>query len=154
MAPAIDIITHTRRTLLTLIGGLTIDQLNEIPDGFNNNIAWNVAHLIATQQRLCYSRCDLQPRIADSFIAKYQKGTKPESFITDAEFTEIRELLFTSLEILKADYDQQVFANYTAWTTPYGNDVSSVDDALNFLPFHEGLHYGYVMALKRMILNK
>jgi len=154
MTPAVETIACTRRTLLNLIKDLTIEQLNQVPEDFNNNITWNIGHIIATQQRLCYSRCNLQPRLADSFIAKYQKGTKPEGFVNDTEFAEMKELLFSTLETFKEDYNQQMFTNYTAWTTPYGNDVNTIDDALNFLPFHEGLHYGYVMALKRVILNK
>jgi len=40
-----DILTKTRAIVLHYIDGLTLEQLHVIPEGFNNNIAWNIAHL-------------------------------------------------------------------------------------------------------------
>jgi hypothetical protein len=31
-----------------------IEHLNKIPDGFNNNIFWNIKHTAVTQQALVY----------------------------------------------------------------------------------------------------
>ena len=50
-----DILTKTRAIVLHYIDGLTLEQLHVIPEGFNNNIAWNIAHLVVTQQLLHYS---------------------------------------------------------------------------------------------------
>ncbi len=46
----IEKIKKTRRFLLNLVSELSTDQLNEIPPDFNNNIIWNMGHLIAAQQ--------------------------------------------------------------------------------------------------------
>jgi len=32
-----------------VVDGLTLKQLNTIPEKINNNIAWNLAHLVITQ---------------------------------------------------------------------------------------------------------
>ena len=40
--------------MLGSISSLSPRQLNEIPPGFNNNIIWNLAYLIACQQGVCY----------------------------------------------------------------------------------------------------
>jgi hypothetical protein len=52
-------IKNTRAFVLELVKDLTTEQLNKIPAGFNNNIIWNIAHLTAAQQNLCYVRSDL-----------------------------------------------------------------------------------------------
>jgi len=50
MKKEIERLKKTRIFLLDLIKDLTTEQLNEIPKGFNNNIIWNLGHLIASQQ--------------------------------------------------------------------------------------------------------
>jgi len=37
-----------------MIEDFSLEELNKIPEGFNNNIIWNIAHVIATQQALVY----------------------------------------------------------------------------------------------------
>ncbi len=43
----IDYIKKARYYLLDGIKDLSADQLNQIPEGFNNNILWNLAHMVA-----------------------------------------------------------------------------------------------------------
>ncbi|MGI8634411.1 MAG: hypothetical protein ACR2KZ_03305, partial [Segetibacter sp.] len=63
---------------------------------------------------------------------------------------QIKSLLITSLDNLEADINNNLFKTYSSCTTRYGVDISNIDDALQFLMFHEGLHSGTVMALKRL----
>jgi hypothetical protein len=140
---------HIRTSVLNLIESLTLKQVNEIPAGFNNNIIWNLGHLVATNQRILYIRSALESPISNEFIGKYQKGTKPELFIEEEEVIEIKRLLLWSIDRLEEDYNKEIFVNYEEWITPYGNTISSFEEALAFLPFHEGLHRGAIIALKR-----
>ncbi len=137
--------------ILSLIADLDINQVNKIPDGFNNNIAWNLAHMIAAQQGICYKRSGNDIKVDEAFFQAYRPGTKPEKFITEAEYEEIKTLLFSTLDDLVADYDAQIFGNYGAFTTRYGVALNNIDEAIAFLPFHEGLHIGYVMSIKKLV---
>jgi hypothetical protein len=60
-------------------------------------------------------------------------------------------MLFTTLEQLEVDYNNGVITNYTSFVTPYNITLSSIDEALVFLPFHEGLHIGYIMSLRKLV---
>jgi hypothetical protein len=151
MIQQIENIKTLRTTLLTLVENLTIEQLNEVPEGFNNNIIWNLAHLTAAQQGICYKRAELQPIVQEKYISPYLPGTKPEQFVDSNEAVVLKTLLLSSLEEFKSDYKKDFFTNYTAFTTRYGIEISSIDEAINFLPFHEGLHFGYILALKRAL---
>ena len=151
MNEKIETIRKTRAFLLSLVAELTIDELNEIPQGFNNNIAWNLAHVVAAQQGLCYVRAGLQPWVNEGFVSAYRPGSKPEKKITIEELEEIKTLMSTSLDQLESDLQKGLWTQYPAWTTRYGNELASIDDAVTFLLFHEGLHVGYVMALKRVV---
>lgn len=58
-------------------------QLNRIPVGFNNNIIWNIGHIIVTQQKLIYRGSPLQGYISDELFKKYQSRTKPTESVLD-----------------------------------------------------------------------
>ena len=49
-----EALKKSRELVLKKIDGLSLEQLHKIPDGFKNSIAWNVAHLVVTQQLLHY----------------------------------------------------------------------------------------------------
>ena len=151
MRRSIDIIKQPRVLVLKEIEHLSVEQLNKIPEGYNNNIAWNLGHMIAAQQGICYKRSGLDTTVSEGFFHTYKPGTKPEKFIDEAEIAFIKEQLFISLEQLEADLDKGVFVDYTKVMTRYGIELSDIDEAVTFLPFHEGLHIGYIMSLRKLV---
>ena len=151
MIKQIESIRKIRRFLLEFIKDLDIDQLNKIPPGFNNNIIWNIAHLIAGQQGVCYIRAGLKTWVEEDFFNAYKPGTKPVGSMDEEQVEKIKELFFSTLDILEQDYQKALWNSYPAWTTRYGLEVKSIDDAMDFLLVHEGLHLGYVMALKKVV---
>lgn len=151
MNDQIEIIKNTRAYILELVRALSIEQLNKVPAGYNNNIIWNLGHLVAAQQGVCYARAGMKLRVDEDFFDTYKKGSKPETFLGEEEFNKIKGLFFSSLDVLKQDYDNGLWTSYTAWTTSYGVALNTIEDAIQFLNFHEGLHTGYIMALKRVV---
>jgi uncharacterized damage-inducible protein DinB len=147
----IETIRNVRLYLLNIVKDLSVEEMNEIPAGFSNNIIWNLAHMTAAQQGICYLRPGLKPPLEEKYIKPYLPSTKPDSVIDETEIEVIKGLFLTSLDALQADYDKQLFATYTPWTTRYGVQISGIEDALAFLPFHEGFHSGYITALKRCV---
>jgi len=143
---------HAIRTAtIREIQDLSVEQFNTIPAGFNNNIIWNAGHLVASEQRMIYSRSGQTPLVSAEFIARYQKGTRPEGYVHEAGINEIKKLLIESIDKFEQDYKNNMFTDYDAWTTSYGNTISNLDDAITFLPFHEGLHSGCIKALKKLL---
>lgn len=149
----IDNIKRVREYLLTIIKDLSVKQLNETPQGFNNNIIWNIAHVIAAQQGVCYLRAGLPLVVEEKYFTQYKPGTKPEQFVDETEINKIKELMFSPLDVLAHDYEKNIFNNYPAWTTRYGTELTSINDALSFLIYHEGLHSGVIMSLKKLVKN-
>ena len=151
MTKQIEIIRKTRTFLLKNLEDLTTEQYNKIPEGFNNNIIWNLGHMMAAQQGVCYLRAGLAPRVEEDIINSFKSSTKPEITYSGAEIENIKSLLFSTLDQLEEDYNNNIFDGYTAWSTRYGVELASIDDALDFLPFHEGLHSGCIGAMKRLV---
>lgn len=147
----IDQIKNTRIFILDLVKDLSIEQLNKIPDGFNNNIIWNIAHLTAAQQNLCYTRSGLLPTVKDKYLFPFLSGTKPDTIINELEIKNIYSIFLSSIDQFKIDYANQLFLKFDQWDKRYGMKLKTIEDAINFIPFHEGMHIGYTMALKKLV---
>src|SRR5436853_7940636 len=100
----IDRIKKTRQFLINLLSDLPAESVNKIPAGFNNNIAWNLGHLIASQQGICYVRSGSKPVVDEKYYLQYKPGTKPEQDINENELEEIKRLLLSSIDQLETDY--------------------------------------------------
>ena len=148
---SIDTIQATRKLFLALVESLSIDELNIVPQGFNNNIIWNFGHVIVSQQILCYKLAGLPLKLDDTFVSKYSKGTKPEAFINDTELIFLKQKAVSLIEELVVDLEKGIFTSYTNYTTSFNVELNSVKDAVKFIAMHEGLHLGYAMALKRIV---
>ena len=151
MNPQIDILKKVRAFLLEGIKDLTNEQLNTIPQGYNNNIAWNLGHLVAAQQGICYKRANLTPHISEEFWEQFRTGSKPNGDLSADEIANIKSLFLSTMDVLDADYNSGIFGNYTAWTTRYAVEIVTIDDALKFLPYHEGLHSGVINTMKKLV---
>lgn len=151
MLKSIEIILKPRTSLLTIIKDLTTAQLNYVPQGFNNNIIWNLAHMISAQQGICYTRAGVPIITADKYYAPYRPETKPTSYVDAEDVATIKDLFLSTMEQLETDFLNNVFANYPAWSTRYGLEIDSIETAIAFLPYHDGMHYGYIWALKRVV---
>jgi hypothetical protein len=149
-----EVFPNTRAALAKIIENYSLEDLNKIPEGFNNNIIWNIGHVIVTEQLLVYKLSGLQPMVSDVLINKYRKDSKPEGDVSQAEVDEIKALLFSTIERTKKDYANNAFSGYNEYTvSTTGNTLKNVDDALNFVLFHEGMHIGYILALKKALKN-
>jgi hypothetical protein len=89
MKTQFNILRKGRALVLKFIDGLTLEQLHTIPEGFSNNIAWNIAHLVVTQQLLIYRMSGKDCLVSDELIDAYKKGTKPITQFTQEEFDEV-----------------------------------------------------------------
>lgn len=146
-----DILKKNRKLILNIIDGFSMEQLNKIPDGFNNNIVWNIAHLTVIQQILCYQFSGLPVAISDEMTGLYQKGTSPRKEVSTDEFEEIKKLFLELPLQFERDYSNGIFKAYNEYTTSLNVTLSDIHSAISFNNFHEGIHLGVILALKKLI---
>jgi len=150
MSQQIDILKKQRLAILNQVDLLSLDQLNYIPIGFNNNILWNLGHMVSTQHGVCYKPGTILP-IDQVFFDAYKSRTRPEKIYTSDDLSAIKALFISTLDHLDAQIENGAFSNYTAWTTREGFEVRNIDDAIRLLTLHEGIHTGTIMALKKLV---
>jgi hypothetical protein len=154
MNKTLEKIKGFRQFLLRQTEDLTEQQLNHIPAGSSNNIIWNLGHLLAAEQNMCYVKAGVPITIDNRYFTLFLSGTKPEAPVDSHDIQTIRKLLITSLERLQSDLDKNLFENYSpsvAIAKVYGFEVKNIHEALEYLLYHEGLHSGYVLSLKRLL---
>lgn len=144
--------TTSRKMISTFLENYSLAQLNTIPPGFNNNLIWNIGHIIVSQQILVYKLSGLPLLVSNELVEKYMKGTRPETDASQAEVDEIKHLLTHTLQQTQADFEQNLFQNYTSYTTSTGGHVlNNALDAMAFSNFHEGLHIGCMLMIRKFI---
>lgn len=151
METAFRITETSRKVLLGFLEKYSLEELNKIPEGFSNNLIWNIGHIIVVQQLLVYKLSGLQPMISNEMIEKYQKGTKPEHNVTKEEVDEIKVLLFSTLEKTKQDFAENIFQNYLEFTSMSGFTMKSAANAIEFNNYHEAVHTGIMMQIRKFI---
>jgi hypothetical protein len=151
MKKELEIFRKTRTFLLSIISDLTTEQLNQTPPGFNNNIVWNLGHLVAAQQGVCYVRGGLPMVVEEKYFLAYKPESKPAGFVDEGEIEILKSQLLSTIDKLEEDLAANVFAANPPWTNRYGVEHQNIEDSIRFLLFHDGLHLGYIMALKRVV---
>tara|TARA_B100000795_G_scaffold124002_1_gene92482 strand:- start:7599 stop:8090 length:492 start_codon:yes stop_codon:yes gene_type:complete len=146
-----DVLRKSRELILKELEGLTLDQIHKIPEGFKNNIAWNVGHVVATQQVLHYKMSGLNCLCPDDLITNCKKGTTPTKTFTEEEFDEVKELLMGLPDTLEEDFEAGIFENFDEYLTSTGLVLDSLETAITFNNFHEGIHYGIIRAIKKFL---
>ena len=140
-----------RHLYLKLLSNYSLEQLNKIPDGFSNNLVWNLGHIIVAQQGLVYRLSGLPVNVSEDMTNTYKNGSKPTRQTTQAEVDELKELLISLMEQTKADYVAGKFKNYTEYTTGTGFHLASTEEAIQFNNYHEALHLGFMMNIRKFI---
>ena len=151
MNQTFEITKTSRKLLASFLENYTLEQLNKIPEGYSNNLIWNIGHIVVVQQMLVYKLSGLPMMISDEMVEKYKKGTKPEHDVTQAEVEEIKDLLLETIRKTEVDLNNKVFQNYNEYPTSTGFVLKSAEDAMAFNYFHEALHLGIMMSLRKFV---
>ncbi len=151
MQQILDITTNSRKILLQFLDNYTLEQLNKVPEKFNNNLIWNIGHIVVVQQMLVYGLSGLPMMVTDEMVAKYKRGSRPENDATQEDVDAIRNLLFATIEKTAADFESGIFKEYREFTTSLGFHLTDAKTATDFNNFHEGTHIGMMMAIRKFI---
>jgi urease accessory protein UreH len=142
----------TRNKIANKIRKLTIEQLNKIPTDCNNNIAWQLGHLVVSSEILCYHRTGAQPNKEIDLVEKYRNGSRPESFIEQSEIDGLLKRLLNSYNAVLEDYNKGIFKNITPYAThTFGVEMTTIEEVFDVCSNHDALHAGQISIMERWI---
>lgn len=151
MESAFKIWETNRRIYAKLIENYSLEQLNKVPEGFSNNLVWNLGHIIVAQQGLVYRLSGLPSNVSEEMTNAYKNGSRPTETTTQKEVDVLKVLLFSMIEKTKEDYAAGKFTTYNEYTTSTGFHLTSTKEAIEFNNYHEGLHLGFMMNIRKFI---
>jgi hypothetical protein len=151
MNSTIDLIKTTRKNTLNFIENLTLEQLNTIPRGFNNSIGWNFAHCLITQQLLCYKLAGLPMFFDEETTDLYKKGSDGKAKLNEEILAFFKQNSMKFIDELEADYSANKFNKFNKYSTSYNFELTNIEEAIALVSAHEALHFGYIMAMKKVI---
>lgn len=144
-------ILQTRQNIIRLIDELSLDRLNKIPEAFNNNIIWNFAHIVVSQQILCYYLANVPMYISDEICDRFKKGSKPEKDLTLEEVDFFKKMSMDLIHKLNEDFHKGLFTNFNEYQTSSGLVLHNIKDAVHYVQTHDALHHGTILALKKLV---
>lgn len=143
---------QVRGMTLGAIENLSDDQLLTIPEGFSNNILWNLGHMALSHQYFVYYPSGLDMHVPHTMMAGFARGTSPsdwESTPDTAEIAEIKGLLMSTMDQWEADIKANKFEKYEGMNV--GTQLETAEDGATFNCFHEGEHYGIIKVLAKLV---
>lgn len=141
-----------RNKIADKVSKLTIEQLNKIPGGCNNNIAWQLGHLVVSSEILCYQRTGVQPEKNIPSADKYRNGSRPESFIEQSEIDDLLRRLLKSYNVIIEDYNNGTFKNIIPYAThTFGVEMTTIEEVFSVCSHHDVLHAGQISIMERMV---
>jgi hypothetical protein len=150
---AVDLLRQERLLMARLVDSLSASQLTQIPDGHRNNILWNLGHVVVTQQRLHYRISDLEMYITSEMENACRSGTSPADWGETPDFATLRRWLEELPGRLQEDYDAGSFGGFREYTTSTGIRLRTIEEAIVFNQYHEGVHMGVMMGLRKLVAN-
>ncbi|HMT00546.1 MAG TPA: DinB family protein [Saprospiraceae bacterium] len=152
MDKVFEVTKNNRKAVLELVKTLHLDQLNYIPAGFNNNILWNVGHIVAIQQLIVYGLGKVPFITDDALVMGFKNKTKPERPYTQEEANRIFEVFVVTADQMEADYKAGKFVDVTPFISKSHNATYEGSEGLiTFNLFHEGLHTGVIQKYIQLL---
>jgi hypothetical protein len=151
MNQTFEITGTSRKILEQILVSHTLEQLNKIPEGFKNNLIWNIGHIVVVQQMLVYKLSGLPMMVSDELVEKYKKGSQPEQMATQADVAELQSLLFETINQTRTDFNRNIFVNFQEFTTMPGFTLKNAEDAMAFNYYHEAVHTGIMMGIRKFL---
>ncbi len=148
---ALDVTRTSRNLHLKVLNSLTLEQLNKVPDGFKNSLFWNFAHIVVTQQLLVYKLSGSDTIVSEEWIELYKKGSVFTKEASNEDLLLLKELLVKTIDKTENDLQNNSLKPITPYMTSTGYELKTLEDVFQFLNFHEGIHFGYILAMKKAI---
>ena len=141
----------TRGHLARAAEAVPSERWQTVPPGFSNNVLWNVAHVVVTLDLLTYGRAGLDLAVPADLVAASRKGTSPADWDAPPDRDDVMARLVDSPARLARDVEAGRFTSYAPYETSAGVRIGSLDEALAFDLYHEGMHTGAILALGRAL---
>ncbi|MBY3620794.1 DinB family protein [Acinetobacter sp. CUI P1] len=139
-----------RSELLDMVAEVSETEADVIPQGFNNNIRWNLGHIYVDQYLWIQALTKEDIPIPMAFNEWFGYGTSPSQFTDETPtFSELIPILQQQPQVIQELYQDRLEKEFA----PTEMGMHTIEQVLIRTIFHEGLHMGAIQALTRQLRN-
>lgn len=144
-------LNFVRNVTLHIVKDVTESQADALPEGFNNNIRWNLGHIYLVQELFAFHFAQEPVQIPEGFSELFAKGTTPTDWtVQPPQLSVLIELLkeqpIRIREKLIHRLDEQVANPFTLG----GLTLKTIGEFLTLSLYHEGGHAQNIKMLKKL----
>lgn len=145
-----QLLIGTRGYFLSQMKGLSEEQLLTVPEKLGHNILWNLGHVVHSLYGMTYAPSGLDSPAPETYKEWFKGGTSPATWQTQPNVGEVLEHMKDSANRVAADLAADKFAGFTV--VDLGQvKFPTIEQALGFHLFHEGIHMGMCMEIKKLV---
>ncbi|MFT9849261.1 DinB family protein [Aneurinibacillus sp. REN35] len=142
-----------RNRLVSTLEKLTPEEASRKPEGFNNTIHWHAGHILLIAEKFLFMAPTGSNQVPDHYDTFFANGTKPGDWTdTPPSLAEIIDRLKDQENRFKACEANQIDAALPKpFTLGSGLVMETAGELMNMAIYHEGIHTGYINAMKRIV---
>jgi uncharacterized damage-inducible protein DinB len=135
-----------RSYILGVLENVSEEEAEVIPQGFRNNIRWNLGHIYLDQYLWIQAVTKEKAGVPEQFNAWFGYGTSPANFTQETpSIEELKKLLKEQPAQIKAEYGNRLEEDFP----PTEMDIHTIEQVLIRTIFHEGMHLQTILDLKK-----
>lgn len=122
------------------------------PKNFPNNILWNAGHIYAEAEVFLHDADDNYKIIRPDWQRLFVDGTRPSEWTeTVPTMSEIVEALQEQAPRIESFFKDKLNNNASKIRDVNGLKLETVDAALQFVTWHEGIHIGDIKSIRTIV---
>lgn len=145
-----NLLEKTRKGVLGHTAELTSEQRTIVPVGFNNNIHWQLGHIIFIADAIVFGFAGKASEVPAEYKTFFAPGTKPADWTTEPPAWEsLLEQFSKQTELIRETFAGQV--NQPLTNTNNFAKAETIGDLLEVNTMHESSHLGMINAMSKVV---
>ncbi len=137
-----------RDEILAVLEHVSPEEAEIIPQGFKNNIRWNLGHIYLDQYLWIQSVTKEKANVPEQFMSWFGYGTSPSNFdVNTPTFNELKLILKSQPFEIKNQYGSRLEEEFP----PTEMGMHTIEQVLIRTIFHEGMHLQSILDILKMI---
>lgn len=139
-----------RERTIQLLDLVTEDTADLMPSGYNNTLRWHLGHIATIQENMCLKLAGEPFGLPETFPVLFANGTKPADWQIEPPSLETLKSILTEqpLRIKQKLYNR----TEDLLAAPF-KGIDTVGGMMGFSLYHEGVHTGFMMSLRKTIAS-
>ncbi|MDT3959837.1 DinB family protein [Staphylococcus kloosii] len=147
----------TQNLITKSIKDLDENEATIQPDNANNNIKWQLGHLILLNDFLVFENINGENALKQTNAKYFLWGTSPKDFDgNEPSFEELKSLLKEQFDRIFNSLEEQLKKdrNEVIELKNIGITMENFNQSIHFAILHSNRHFGQIVLLKSMIDNE